>query len=84
MVIEHHKFSKDFPEFKKQIHELKVNDPEFAALMKEYDETDDKIYRIEQEIETPTDSYTEALKLKRVELKDKLFEMVSLYAESLK
>ena len=77
MILEHHKFAKEFPEFKERIHELKVKDTEFAALMKEYDETDDEIYRIENDIETPSDLYTEALKMKRVELKDKLFKMVS-------
>jgi len=82
MTIEHHKFANDFPEFKESIHELKTKDSAFATLMKEYDETDDEIYRIEQNIETPADDYTEALKLKRVELKDKLFAIVSAHAKS--
>jgi uncharacterized protein YdcH (DUF465 family) len=80
MTIEHHKFAKEFPEFREHIHELKIKDPAFAALVKEYDEIDDEVYRIEQEIETPSDAYTEALKTKRVGLKDKLFALVSAYA----
>ena len=82
VAIEHHKFAKEFPEFRERIHELKVKDTGFAVLMKEYDEIDDEVYRIEQGIETPSDAYTESLKIKRVELKDKLFALVSAYAES--
>jgi len=82
MAVEHHKFSKDFPEFRDTIHELKLNNQKFAALMKEYDETDDEIYRIEEGIETPTDDYTEALKIKRVELKDKLYSMVRSFIDT--
>lgn len=77
MALEHHKFANEFPQFKKRIHELKVKDAKFSALMKEYDETDDEIYRIENDIETPSDLYTEALKMKRVVLKDKLFKIAS-------
>lgn len=84
MTIEHHKFANDFPEFKEYIHALKVSDIGFSSLMKEYDETDDEIYRIEEGIETPCDDYTEALKMKRVELKDKLYSIVKSYSENLK
>ena len=82
MTLEHHKFANEFPQFKERIHELKVKDTEFAALMKEYDEMDDEIYRIEMGIETPSDTYTESLKVKRVYLKDKLFSIVSQFDES--
>ena len=81
MTIEHHKFTHEFPELKDAIHELKVNDPGFAAQMKEYDEIDDEIHRIEQGIETPSDDYTEKLKLERVNMKDKLYAMVKAHAE---
>lgn len=80
-MIEHHKFAADFPQFRQCIHELKIKDSDFAALMKEYDETDDEVYRIEQGIETPADFYTEALKIRRLELKDKLYSIVKSYAE---
>lgn len=84
MTIGHHKFARDFPEFKDAIHELKMKVSGFAALMKEYDEVDDEVYRIEEGIETPSDDYTEALKMKRVELKDKLYAIVKSRAESRK
>jgi uncharacterized protein YdcH (DUF465 family) len=37
---------------------------------------DHEIRRIEQEIETPSDDYTEELKKKRLHLKDELFAML--------
>ena len=83
-MLEHHKFTHEFPELKQYIHELKVKQAGFSALMKEYDEIDDEVYRIEEGIETPSDDYTEALKMKRLELKDKLYATVKSYAESLK
>ena len=83
MTIEHHKFAHEFPELKDAIHDLKVKDAEFAAQMKNYDEIDDEIYRIEQGIETPSDEYTEKLKLERVNLKDKLYTIVKAHAEGM-
>ena len=37
---------------------------------------DDEIYRIEEQIETPSDEYTESLKKQRLLLKDQLFQML--------
>lgn len=72
MLGEHHGLAKEFPEFHDKIHELKTSDPHFAKLFEEYEEVDKEIYRIEEQIETPSDDYTEELKLKRVKLKDEL------------
>ena len=79
MPITHHQLGVDFPEYRQAIHDLKMSTPEFAKLIKQYDELDDEIYRIEAEIETPSDEYTESLKMKRVEIKDKLIEILQKY-----
>jgi len=76
MPIEHHSLLKEFPEFRDRIHELKTGNPLFATLYKEYQELDKQIFRIEEEIETPSDQYTEELKKKRVHLKDQLYDML--------
>lgn len=76
MPFTHHQIGVDFPQYRQAIHDLKMNNPEFAKLINHYDELDDEIYRIEAEIETPSDEYTESLKLKRVEVKDKLIELL--------
>lgn len=77
MTLEHHHdLAHEFPEYKDRIHELKMNNEEFAGLYTEYQEVDKEIYRIEQEIEAHSDEYTEDLKKKRVWLKDKLYAML--------
>ncbi len=76
MLGEHHSLVKEFPEYKEKIHELKANNAHFARLFEEYENVDKEIYRIEEGIETPSDEFTESLKLKRVELKDELYKML--------
>lgn len=73
----HHDLSLEFPELKQRIHDLKLTSPEFNQLYAEYQALDKAIYRIEEEIETPSDSYTEELKKKRVQLKDRLYAMLA-------
>ncbi len=72
-----HPLISEFPELRDKIHELKVKDSHFAKLFSEYHEADHELHRIEQEIETPSDSYTEELKKKRLHLKDQLYAMLS-------
>ena len=76
MFGEHHDIAHEFPEYKDRIHGLKMSNPEFAALYRQYQEIDKEIYRIEEQIETPSDTYTEELKKKRVLLKDRLYAML--------
>ena len=76
MFGEHHHFVQEFPQFKDKIHALKTHNPEFAALLDKYNSLDDEIYRIEEQIETPSDDYTESLKKQRLLLKDQLFQML--------
>ena len=76
MSIEHHGLLHEFPQLRERIHELKTSNPKFAGLYRQYDEIDKEIYRIEEEIETPSDTYTEDLKKRRVLLKDQLHTML--------
>lgn len=76
MLGEHHHLTQEFPDYKDKIHELKTSNPAFAELLEKYDAIDDEIYRIEEQIETPSDDYTEELKKQRVLLKDQLFSMM--------
>ncbi len=70
---EHHDLPSEFPEYRDKIHDLKVNDAEFARLYEQYQEIDQEIYHIEEGFENPSDEYTEQLKKKRVLLKDRLY-----------
>lgn len=76
MTVEHHDLQHDFPEFHDRIHALKTSNTHFAKVFDEYHEVDREVRRIEQEIETPSDVYTEELKMRRVKLKDELYGML--------
>lgn len=76
--LEHHRdLAHEFPELKARIHALKLASPAFRHLYLDYQALDDEIHRIELEIETPSDDYTEALKRRRVRLKDRLYGMLT-------
>lgn len=76
MFGEHHDLIHELPEYREQIHILKTGNAHFARLFDEYHEVDHEIRRIEQEIETPSDTYTEDMKKKRLQLKDELYRML--------
>jgi hypothetical protein len=76
MSIEHHSLLLELPQLRERIHALKTIDPKFASLYRQYDEIDKEIYRIEEQIDTPSDKYTEDLKKRRVLLKDQLYAML--------
>lgn len=77
MFGQHHRLAEDFPEYKQRIHELKISNKHFAELFEQYNQLDNEIYRITEEIETPSDQYTESLKKKRLSLKDQLYDMLA-------
>jgi len=75
-MIENHSLVNEFPEHKKAIHELKVNNHHFAKLFDEYHVIDKEIHRIEEGVENSSDAYLETQKKKRLHLKDELFNMI--------
>ena len=78
MELAHHRdLAQDFPELKARIHELKLESQAFRHVYAEYQAIDNAVYRIEQEIDTPSDDYTEELKRRRVLLKDRLYGMLT-------
>lgn len=76
MLGEKHHLALEFPEYRYQIHVLKTSNPRFAEMHREYNDLDDEIRRIEQEIEVHSDEYLENLKKRRVFLKDELYAML--------
>lgn len=77
MYGEHHRnLNEEFPELKDKIHQLKLNNHHFSKLYEKYQALDNEIYRIEEEIETPSDAYTEDLKKQRLKLKDELYALL--------
>jgi hypothetical protein len=76
MATEHHSLLNEFPQYRDRIHDLKTRNPRFASLYREYQEIDKEIFRVAEEIETPSDQYTEDLKKLRVLLKDQLYVLL--------
>jgi uncharacterized protein YdcH (DUF465 family) len=82
MTIEKHDLVHELPEYRDLIHELKMHDKHFARLFDQYHEIDHEIHRIETNAEITSDEYLEELKLKRLRLKDELFEIIKKAEEA--
>jgi uncharacterized protein YdcH (DUF465 family) len=76
MNVEHHDLHHDFPDMAEQIHELKMNDRHFARLFDEYHELDKEVRKIEEDTTPASDDTLDALRIKRVHLKDDLYAML--------
>ena len=75
-MIESHDLFHEFPEHQETIRKLMLSNDQFVTLMKDYDDVDRKIARIEQRVEPASDLYSEELKYLRVRLKDRLYTML--------
>ncbi len=82
MFGEKHDLIHELPEYRDEIHHLKINNQHFAKLFNEYHELDHEILRIEGGIETPSDDYLDGRKKRRLGLKDELFSMLRSNATS--
>ncbi|TKB51824.1 YdcH family protein [Ferrimonas aestuarii] len=76
MIVQDHSLVNDFPAYVNRIQELNLSDDTFHKMYNEYHELDREVRRIEEGIENTTDEYIEALKLKRLNLKDELFNRI--------
>lgn len=76
-MIQKHTLTEEFPEFVEKIHVLKVEDAHFKKLFEEFDELDHEIYRIESDAEPASDETLNDLRVKRVHLKDEIFNYLS-------
>jgi uncharacterized protein YdcH (DUF465 family) len=76
MFNETHHFVEEFPEFKENIIQLKLNNRHFKKMLDEYEVVEKKIHSIEQDVRAVSDEYSEELKKKRVKLKDKLYAIL--------
>ena len=74
--MEKHDLRHEFPEFEQKIHDLKVSDNHFRKLFDDYHEINNEIHRIETGAEAVADETLNQLRLKRVHLKDELYEIL--------
>lgn len=71
-----HELHEEFPEYAKQIHELKMNDAHFARLFEEYHEVNRAVHRAETDVEPTSDDHIAELRKQRLKLKDDLFALL--------
>lgn len=75
-MTEKHDLLHELPEYRDQIHTMKMENAHFARLFDEYHEVDHEVHRIESGAENTSDEYLESRKLRRLNLKDELVEML--------
>jgi uncharacterized protein YdcH (DUF465 family) len=75
-MIESHDLFHEFPEHGDCIRRLTLANDDFVKMMRDYDDVDHKIQRIEQRVEAASELYEEELKKLRVSLKDRLYKMI--------
>jgi len=73
--MDKHDLHNEFPEFEEAIHLLKVEDKHFKKVFDEYHLINKDIHRIETN-EVFTDEEIKELKVKRLQLKDKLLKIL--------
>jgi len=76
MYGERHQLTQEFPELQTTIHHLKGQGGDFANLLKEYENTDKTIHVLEKQMQPTTDDRMLTLKVKRLNLKDKLYSVL--------
>lgn len=75
--MERHDLVEEFPEHKERIHELKMENNHFKKLFEEFDELAHEIYRINTDVETVSDEYSNTVKTKMVHLRDEIYSMLT-------
>ena len=67
-----HTLADEFPDQMDAIHKLKAASPEFARLLEQYDEVNDKVHLAETNLQ-PTDDLNEVeLRKRRLSIKDEI------------
>ncbi len=72
-----HTLAQEFPGQMEAIHNLKVSDPRFANLLREYDDVNDQIHRAETKIAPVDQSVETDLRKKRLQIKDAISQALT-------
>lgn len=76
MAAVHHDLVHELPEFRDQIHTLKLSNAHFARLFDEYHVLNREVLRLEGEGVPVDDAAFEQLKKQRLHLKDELYNIL--------
>ena len=74
--IPNHSLVNDFPESKDLIHQLKMENPDFARKAAQYHDLDHQVRGLEKCSVPTTDENFESLKRNRLQLKDELYAII--------
>ncbi len=72
-----HTLAEEFPGQMEAIHNLKISDPRFANLLREYDDVNDQIHRAETKIAPVDQSVETDLRKKRLQIKDAISQALT-------
>ncbi|NML84969.1 DUF465 domain-containing protein [Polaromonas sp.] len=73
MDLLNHDLAHEFPQYLQKMRALKTSDPHFISLFSQYDADNHAIIKYEQGIGLITDEALEALKKKRLKIKDEIY-----------
>lgn len=76
MRTPHQNLTESFPELKEAFHHLKLNDHHFQHLLKQYEDLDTLVHKVDHEQEAMSELELEKVKKERVTLKDSLYQMM--------
>lgn len=76
MNLLNHDLAHEFPQYLEKMRSLKMTAPHFASLFSQYDADNHTIANYEQGVGTISDEALEALKKKRLKIKDEIFRML--------
>lgn len=72
-----HELAEEFPNHVDKMHRLKTDDPHFARLFDAYHEINRAVHRAETNVEPTDDFNEEAMRKKRMVLKDEIWAILS-------
>lgn len=75
----HHDLAQEFPEFKDDIHAMKMTDAHFRRLAEEYEGVCKELHRAQDGAGAMDDAHAQELKKQRLSLKYDLFAMLRLH-----
>lgn len=75
--MEKHSLLNEFPEFSEKIHKMKTENAHFRKLFDEYHEIEHEIRRIKTGTENTSDEVLNQLKIKLLQHKDNLYQMLA-------
>ncbi|MHB1199964.1 MAG: YdcH family protein [Polaromonas sp.] len=76
MELLNHDLAHEFPQYLQQMRSLRASDARFASLFTRYDADNQSIANYEQGIGSISDQALEALKKRRLKIKDEIYQVL--------